>query len=197
MSIKYLALGDSYTIGEKVEFLENFPNQLATSLNNQGKNCELPKIIAVTGWTTDELSIAIEKERPGTDYDFVTLLIGVNNQYRGRSLEEYSWQFYSLLCQAILYAKGESQRVLVLSIPDWGLTPFNKERDKKITSNEIDSFNQINEEITRAMNCRYIDITQSTRNHAIDLSYLAEDQLHYSAKEYAVWVAMINKQFGE
>ena len=103
--MKYLALGDSYTIGELVNYNDNFPSQLVSILNEKGIEITLDKLIAITGWTTDELSLAIAKEKPSLDYDLVTLLIGVNNQYRGRSLEEYEWQFYSLLCQAILFAK--------------------------------------------------------------------------------------------
>jgi lysophospholipase L1-like esterase len=151
----------------------------------------LDKLIAVTGWTTDELATAIEKERPSFDYDLVTLLIGVNNQYRGRSIDEYAWQFYSLVCQAILFAKAEAKNVIVLSIPDWGLTPFNTERDKDVTSKEIDAFNAINKKTALELGCRYIDITGSTREHAEDLLFLAEDGLHYSEKEYQLWAKHI------
>ncbi len=189
--IKYLALGDSYTIGEKVDRSENFPNQLVGFLNATKKKAELHKLIAVTGWTTDELSLAIEKERPSFDYDLVTLLIGVNNQYRGRSTEEYAWQFYSLLCQSILFAKAEPKNVVVLSIPDWGLTPFNTTRSKQETSNEIDAFNKINKDITRSLGCQYINITELTRAHAENTIYLAEDHLHYSAMEYKLWAEEI------
>ena len=126
--MKYLALGDSYTIGELVETSQNFPNQLTSQLVQHGINIQLDKIIATTGWTTDELAMAIASYKPTCDYDLVTLLIGVNNQYRGRSIEEYDLQFYSLLCQAILFANARPDRVIVLSRPDWGLTPFNAER---------------------------------------------------------------------
>ena len=135
--------------------------------------------------------MAIAKEKPSFDYDLVTLLIGVNNQYRGRSLEEYEWQFYSLICQAILYAKGIAEHVIVLSIPDWGLTPFNTERDKIETSNQIDNFNKINKEITLTLGCKYIDVTSSSRDHATNEIYLAEDKLHYSKEEYKVWAEKI------
>lgn len=193
--INYLALGDSYTIGEQVDYADNFPNQLIQLFQTNGYQAELDQLIAVTGWTTDELALAISKKQPSFDHDLVTLLIGVNNQYRGRSIEEYSWQFYSLLCQAILFAKSIPQHVIVLSIPDWGLTPFNKERDQKVTSDEIDAFNKINSEITKAMSCVYIDITKSSRDHAQDLSYLADDKLHYSAKEYKIWAQEVFQQF--
>jgi lysophospholipase L1-like esterase len=191
--MNYLALGDSYTIGEQVAYEKNFPSQIATLLTAHGKPCTLHKLIAVTGWTTDELAQAIAKEKPTHDYDIVTLLIGVNNQYRGRSTEEYAWQFYSLLCQAVLYAKGNANNVYVLSIPDWGLTPFNTERDKTQTSAEIDAYNAINKQIALDMNCKYVDVTSSSRLHATDTHYLAPDGLHYSEHEYAIWANLVVK----
>lgn len=187
----YLALGDSYTIGEALPFEKNFPSLLSELLTKNGTPCTLDKVIAVTGWTTDELLLALEEEKPSHNYDLVTLLIGVNNQYRGRSMDEYRWQFYTLLCQAILYAGGKANQVVVLSIPDWGLTPFNKEIDRAVVSAEIDAYNAINEEITRTMGCHYINITTSTRMHANDLDYLVADQLHYSDKEYALWAEQV------
>jgi lysophospholipase L1-like esterase len=190
--MNYLALGDSYTIGESVDYTENFPSQTAQLLNQEGfSEFKLSKLIAVTGWTTDELAKAIAFEKPTHDFDWVTLLIGVNNQYRNRSAEEYSWQFYSLLCQSILFAKGNPKHVIVLSIPDWGLTPFNKDRDKVETSAQIDEYNAINMSISQEMGCHYIDITTSTRQHADDTNYLADDLLHYSPKEYAIWADMV------
>ena len=195
--IKYLALGDSYTIGEQVEYDLNFPNQLVTMAELDGRAILLDKLIAKTGWTTDELATALEKERPSFDHDLVTLLIGVNNQYRGRETDEYAWQFYALLCQSILFAKGNAQNVIVLSIPDWGLTPFNTERDKAKTSAEIDAFNTINKDITASLGCHYIDITASTRAHAPDLTFLAGDRLHYSAAEYKLWAEKIYRLIKE
>lgn len=189
--MKYLALGDSYTIGESVPYDQNFPSQLIALMKEQYPDAYLAQLIAVTGWTTDELAAAIEKAKPSFDHDLVTLLIGVNNQYRGRSLEEYRWQFYSLLCQSILFAGGETQRVVVLSIPDWGLTPFNKDRDPIQTSSEIDQFNAINKEITETVGCRYVDVTTSSREHAKMETYLANDGLHYSGNEYKLWAEKI------
>ena len=193
--IKYLALGDSYTIGEKVDYLQNFPNQFVQTMKENGFDIELTQLIAVTGWTTDELAIAIEKARPNFDHQLVTLLIGVNNQYRGRSTEEYTSQFYSLLCQSILFASGNPKNVFVLSIPDWGLTPFNTSRDKIQTSSEIDAYNRINFNITKDLGCNYLDITSSTREHAEDNFYLAEDGLHYSANEYKIWANELMKEY--
>jgi lysophospholipase L1-like esterase len=189
--MRYLALGDSYTIGEMVDSHVAFPNQVVAILNAKKSDIHLENIIAKTGWTTDELALEISKQTPTHNYDWVTLLIGVNNQYRGRSLEEYEWQFYSLLCQAILFANGNAKRVIVLSIPDWGMTPFNSERDKTETSKQIDAFNKINRSITLKLQCNYIDITESTREHAQDEAYLAIDLLHYSEKEYAIWAQKV------
>jgi lysophospholipase L1-like esterase len=189
--MKYLALGDSYTIGEKVAFEENFPSQLVQVLQKKAMDVKLHKLIGVTGWTTDELASAIEKENPDRDYDLVTLLIGVNNQYRNRSIEEYRWQFYALLCQAVLFAKGNVKNVVVVSIPDWGLTPFNTEKNPQMVSKEIDDYNAINKELSMRMGCHYVDVTDSTREHAKDEHYLASDLLHYSKFEYAIWADRI------
>lgn len=189
--MKYLALGDSYTIGESLPFEQNFPSQVVEILKSDSITIELDKLIAVTGWTTDELAIEIAKQKPHFEYDWVTLLIGVNNQYRGRSVEEYEWQFYALLSQAVLFAKGNPKRVIVLSIPDWGLTPFNKDRDKIQTSQEIDEFNDVNRKIAQHFACHYVDVTTSTRAHCQDGKFLAEDGLHYSAQEYNIWATSV------
>lgn len=185
--MKYLALGDSYTIGETLAFEDNFPSQVCKLVKQNGIGLELAGLIATTGWTTDELMLALMTNKPPLDHDWVTLLIGVNNQYRERSEEEYAWQFYSLLCQAILCAKTNPKRVIVLSIPDWGLTPFNDKKDKQKVSEEIDRFNNINNTIALEMGCHYINVTESTRQHAQNLKYLANDLLHYSSLEYELW----------
>lgn len=194
----YLALGDSYTIGEQVETELNFPHQLVTMLNKQGIKVAKPKIIAVTGWTTDELAAAIKAEDIKGTYSFVTLLIGVNNQYRGRSIENYREEYTALLEQAIGFAGGKANRVFVLSIPDWGVTPFAEGRDRQKIATEIDAYNRAKEEITKAYKCHWLEITESTREHGTDESYLVEDKLHYSGKEYGVWaeglVEMVKKE---
>ena len=189
--MKYLALGDSYTIGEQVDYKLNFPNQVVQLMQQHGQPLELSHLIAKTGWTTDELNAAISQIQPDYQHDWVTLLIGVNNQYRQRSVEEYSWQFYALLQQSILFAKSMPNRVIVLSIPDWGMTPFNAERPSNEVSAEIDEFNAVNKKITLQNGCQYIDITTSTREHATDTNYLAPDLLHYSEKEYGLWATKI------
>ena len=185
--MNYLALGDSYTIGELLPFEENFPSQVVALLNRQNVPIKLKQLIAVTGWTTDELSQGIQAQQPIASFDWVTLLIGVNNQYRERSTEEYATQFEDLLNQALHFAQNNPQHVIVLSIPDWGLTPFNTVKDKQQISAEIDSFNAINKAITLEAGVHYLNITSSTREHAKDPHYLAPDFLHYSKHEYAIW----------
>lgn len=194
---KYLAIGDSYTIGEQVAAEYNFPHQAVRLLNEQGISVAPPKIIAVTGWTTDELAAGIKAEDPKGPYDFVTLLIGVNNQYRGRSIEDYREEYTALLGQAIEFAGGSPKRVFVLSIPDWGVTPFAEGRDREQIAKDIDAYNAAKKDITLAYNCHWLEITESTREHGTDESYLVEDKLHYSGKEYAVWAERLVSMIAE
>ena len=182
-----LCLGDSYTIGESVLPAENFPSQTIDLLRKDSYAFEDPEILAKTGWTTDELQIAIDDNSFRNAYDFVTLLIGVNNQYRGRTVEGYKSEFESLLKQAIQFANGKAEHVIVLSIPDWGVTPFARERDTKQIAVEIDNYNAANKAIAEEYKVGYIDITPTTREAATDRSLIASDGLHPSAKEYAKW----------
>ena len=183
----YLALGDSYTIGEQVPMEENFPYQAAKLLRKEKVEVADPVIVAKTGWTTDELAMAVREEGIKETFSFVTLLIGVNNQYRGRDLDNYKQEFTQLLDQAIVFANGHTQNVFVLSIPDWGVTPFAHDRDRGKVAQEIDAYNAANKEITLAHKCHYIDITDNTRTNGAKADYLAEDGLHPSGKEYAIW----------
>jgi lysophospholipase L1-like esterase len=185
--LTYLALGDSYTIGELVPLQENFPFQTVQLLREQGVDIADPVIIATTGWTTDELAAAIREKDLKETFSIVTLLIGVNNQYRGRSLENYVEEFTSLLTQAIAFAGGKKEQVIVLSIPDWGVTPFAHDRDGAQIAKEIDAYNQAKKRITAAHGCHFIEITESTRTNGTNPDYLVSDELHPSAKEYAVW----------
>lgn len=187
MSYTYLALGDSYTIGEMVPAAENFPHQLATMLKAQGIKVTEPVIIATTGWTTDELAAAIKERNIQDTFSFVTLLIGVNNQYRGRDLDNYRQEYTQLLDTAIRYANGHVNNVFVLSIPDWGVTPFAEGRDRAQIAKDIDAYNAACKEITLAHKCHYLDITDSTRKNGTTPAYLAEDGLHPSGKEYKIW----------
>jgi lysophospholipase L1-like esterase len=186
-SYTYLALGDSYTIGESVPLSKNFPNQTVALLKKAGISIAEPTIIAKTGWTTDELQEQISRTRLAVTYDFVTLLIGVNNQYRGRSADEYAKQFEELLQQAIGYAGGKTNHIIVLSIPDWGVTPFAEGRDRNQIAKEIDLYNSINERISKQYKVNYINITAFTREAATDQTLVAKDGLHPSAKDYARW----------
>lgn len=187
----YLALGDSYTIGELVPINDNFPYQLTGELRKQNFDIAEPVIVAKTGWTTDELSMAIREHNITDTFSFVTLLIGVNNQYRGRDLDNYKQEFTELLNNAIVYANGHSHRVFVLSIPDWGATPFADGKDRDQIAKAIDEYNTANKEICGAHNCNYLDITDSTRHNGDNALFLVEDKLHPSDKEYAVWAARL------
>lgn len=184
----YLALGDSYTIGESVPSKQNFPNQLVDSLKKNGHDFLEPEIVAKTGWTTDELQAAIDKHHFNPPYDLVTLLIGVNNQYRGRTVEDYAHEFESLLLQAIAFAGGKTEHVVVLSIPDWGATPFAEGRNREEIAKQIDTYNAANRAIASLHHIQYIDITPGSREAATDPSLITSDGLHPSAKEYARWV---------
>jgi lysophospholipase L1-like esterase len=178
---RYLALGDSYTIGESVSASERFPAQLARRLA-----MDLPQVIAKTGWTTDELNAAIDAANVTGTFDLVTLLIGVNNQYRGRDVEQYRSEFAALLQRAIGFAGGEARRVVVVSIPDWGVTPFAAERDRLAIARAIDAYNRVNREETSRAGARYVDITPLSRS--TDPALVAGDGLHPSASQYAAWV---------
>ena len=191
MAHSYLALGDSYTIGQSVMASENFPNQAVQLLNSLNYNFKSPEILAKTGWTTDELQNNINNYTFHSPCDLVTLLIGVNNQYRGRSVENYKPAFERLLKQAIQFAGGKADHVIVLSIPDWGVTPFAAGRDRDQIAKEIDEYNAANKTIAENYKVNYIDITPWTREATNDLSLVASDGLHPSAKEYARWAEKI------
>jgi lysophospholipase L1-like esterase len=145
----------------------------------------------MTGWTTDELEDAIDKSNVKDSFEFVTLLVGVNDQYRGRKVEEYKPRFESLLKRAIQLANDQSSRVIVLSIPDWGVTPFAKDRDRGKIAEQINSYNEVNKQLSLEHSVRYIDITTSARDAISDRTLVAPDGLHPSAKEYAKWAAKI------
>ncbi len=190
-SFTYLALGDSYTIGESVKEAERFPNQLRDNLKADGINIGTVKIVARTGWTTDELENGITASGlTQTDtFDMVSLLIGVNNQYRGRSVEDYKPAFTALLERAIKFAGGKKERVIVVSIPDYAYTPFGGGRQS--ISEGIDQYNAANEAITRSMGIAYAPITPISRQGLNDPSLVAGDGLHPSGKQYGLWVGVM------
>jgi lysophospholipase L1-like esterase len=183
---RYLALGDSYTIGESVPATDRFPMQLSRDLH-LGE----PLIIAKTGWTTDELNAAIDTANPKGPFELVTLLIGVNNQYRGRDAEQYRAEFKTLLQRAIGFAGGDPKKVVVVSIPDWGVTPFAEGRDRAKIGTEIDHYNAINREEAGKAGARYADITPISRRP--DPSLVAGDGLHPSGAQYGEWAKVIRK----
>ncbi len=194
--MRYLALGDSYTIGESVEPAQRWPAQLTTRLRERGFTLDDPLIIATTGWTTGDLSHALVQTGPLGPLDLVTLLIGVNNQYRGRSEEEYQHQFRALLQRAITYAGNDATRVIVLSIPDWSVTPFASawgadQNNLNRISAAIDRLNGINQAEAERLGAYYIYITLLSRETAFDRSLLASDGLHPSGKMYARWVNLV------
>lgn len=188
--MRFLALGDSYTIGESVAESERWPVQLAVQLQEKAIRMAAPEIIAKTGWTTDELAAGIQAAPPQGPYDLVSLLIGVNNQYRGRSQEEYQTQFADLLQQAIAFAGGDPARVVVLSIPDWGVTPFAARLDTAVIAAEIDAFNAINRGEVEKVGAHYVDITAVSRQAITDPTLIADDGLHPSGKMYTAWMEL-------
>jgi len=185
----YLALGDSYTIGESVALHESFPYQTVQLLRKAGLSFLAPEIVAKTGWTSSELAEHILHTSLNESYDFVSLLIGVNNQYRGLSLADFTDDLEFLLHKAIHLAGNKADHVIVLSIPDWGQTPFAAGRDSASIRKEIDRFNEVCESAARKNQTHFIAITEETRKAAQDKSLLTTDQLHYSGKEHAVWAA--------
>jgi len=187
----YLALGDSYTIGEQVDFAENFPNQTIQILRKAGFAFYAAEIIAKTGWTTDELSNSIENTTTLNNYDIVSLLIGVNNQYRARSATEFKVEFEHLLQKAIQFAGNKPGRVFILSIPDWGVTPFAEGRDRKQVAEEIDQYNNVCKNSAAAFKAHFINITTSQRADGNKQEFLAPDSLHPSGQEYKKWAAAL------
>lgn len=200
MKYSYLALGDSYTIGEGVTETDSFPSQTVRLLNTatEGFNStpfstkrqqgfDNPLVIAKTGWTTDELDKAIDTSVLVKTFDMVSLLIGVNNQYRNRSLKEFAIEFEHLVQRAIQFAGNIPAHVFVLSIPDWGITPFAGGRDRTKIAAEINAFNHTCEATAIKFHTNYIDITTAQRETGTDPEFLAGDGLHPSGKEYSIW----------
>jgi lysophospholipase L1-like esterase len=189
--ISYLALGDSYTIGESIPENLRWPVQLVDQLNNSGFSMAQPEIIATTGWTTDELQTAINEENPSTNYKLVSLLIGVNNQYRGYPIKQYKIEFKKLLEQAISFADGKAERIFVVSIPNYGVTPFGMEKGEDRIRNELLIYDAIADSISSEFNIPFINITPISEKAKTDASYIASDQLHPSGKQYSEWVDLM------
>ena len=188
MPLTYLALGDSYTIGESVEPGARWPIQLFQRILNRGFEAETPEIIAQTGWTTDELQGAVENRNLNQTFDLVSLLIGVNNQYRGRCVKEFGEQVEQLIDTAVRLSQAREDGVIVLSIPDWGCTPFAKDRDQAKIGLEIDEYNREKKDRCRQAGVTWVDITDLTRNVRDNPELTAEDGLHPSKVLYGQWV---------
>lgn len=191
----YLALGDSYTIGESVVPQERYPVQLANQLRKSGISIQDPTIIATTGWTTLDLARAMgeaaHQQRP---YSLVSLLIGVNDQYQNKPFDQYETNFRNLLDMAIELAGGDMDKVMVISIPDYAYTPFGQKQDPEKISQELDAYNAVNREITNQYNITYFDITPISRLGLIRPELVAGDQLHPSGTMYAEWVELMKDE---
>jgi lysophospholipase L1-like esterase len=189
--VRLLALGDSYTIGEAVEPDERWPVRLASMLRARGIDAAPPTIIARTGWTTDELASGIDAAGVVGTYDFVTVLVGVNDQYRGRKADDFRERFRSLLGRALRFADDRASRVIVLSIPDWGVTPFARDRDRKRIAAEIDLFNSAVRDESAEVGATFVDLTPISRRAVSEHELLASDGLHPSGAMYAEWARVI------
>jgi lysophospholipase L1-like esterase len=190
LSARFLALGDSYTIGEGVDAADRWPQQLVGKLQADGFDVGDPEIVATTGWTTDELAAGIDAAAPAGPFEMVSLLIGVNNQYRGRPVIGYRREFAALLRRAVGFAGGDPARVFAVSIPDWGVTPFAQGRDREAIGREIDAFNAENLDEARAAGVAYVDVTAVSREAALDASLVAGDGLHPSGALYRLWAEL-------
>ena len=190
---RFLAIGDSYTIGEGVTEPDRWPVQLAAALRQRDVGIETPEILAQTGWTTDELAHAMRQHTFHPPYALVTMLIGVNNQYRGRDLANYREEFGALLARAIDLASGRAQHVIVISIPDWGVTRFGHEsgRDTLQIAREIDLYNAANAQIAASLHVHYVDVTALSRAGGDAADMLVDDGLHPSAAMYRRWTDAI------
>jgi len=193
-SVHYLALGDSYTIGASVERDDNFPNQTFQLLKSAGFKTGSLQIIAKNGWTAEDLITALATTNKRNSYQVVTLLIGVNNQYQGRPSKEFEPSFLSLLKSAIALTGNRPKRVFVISIPDWGITPFASGRDRKEIANEIDAYNLVCEKSAKAQGANFINITDAYRLDGAKPDYLSGDGLHPSMLEYTKWAIKLTQQ---
>jgi lysophospholipase L1-like esterase len=189
--VRFLALGDSYTIGEGVLEQERWPNHLARLLRATGIEIDDPHIVARTAWTTDELSDAMDADRPLGPYNLVSLLVGVNDQYRSRPVRSFADGFQVLLRRAITCAGRRPSCVIAISIPDWGATPFAEGRDRALISREVEAYNARGEELASAAAVRWVDITGITRRMQSEPALVATDGLHPSGEMYRLWAELL------
>ncbi|HET8864565.1 MAG TPA: SGNH/GDSL hydrolase family protein [Gracilimonas sp.] len=189
--VSYLALGDSYTIGTGIDVEESWPMQLSDLLKDNNLTVRNTKIIATNGWTTTDLKEGIQDENPDSSYNMVSLLIGVNNQYQGLDIELYKTEFRELLEQSIAFANGDTGKVFVVSIPNYGITPFGKLRNTEKVTREIASYNEIAKNISTEYGIPFVNITPISEMAENDRDLLASDNLHPSAEMYGMWVEKI------
>ena len=190
-SLRFLALGDSYTIGESVSPSDRWPVQLADTLRSLGIDIANPTILATTGWTTLDLMDALFRADLNPPYDMVSLLIGVNDQYQGKDIADYPSNFRYLLESAVRLAGQKPGRVVVLSIPDYGVTSFGQQKNPEKIARELDRYNAINRSIADSMDVHYVDITPGSRKALTDTTLIADDRLHPSARMYRQWVEKV------
>jgi lysophospholipase L1-like esterase len=186
-ALRYLALGDSYTVGEGVNAWERWSHQLLDMLMQKGWQTQAPQVIAATGWTTAELLEGMAHHHLEARFDLVSLLIGVNNQYRQQALQRYREELKLLLDKAVALADSRPGRVFMLSIPDWGVTPFAADRDQEVIAQEIAAFNTAAQEICHGKGILFVDITPLSRKALAQPVLLASDALHYSGQMYGEW----------
>ena len=189
--LRYLALGDSYTIGEGVEDQERWPAHLVGMLAERGIQVGPPHYVAMTAWTSDELSDAIDAARPAGPFDLVTLLIGVNDQYRSRPVSSFEGEFATLVKRSIAFAGKRAGHTIVVSIPDWGATPFAEGRDRALIGREIAAYNSTAESIARKLGAHWVDVTEASRAMQTDQSLVATDGLHPTGAMYRRWAELI------
>lgn len=185
--LTYLALGDSYTIGESVAPALRWPVQLVDSLRERGVEINVPKIIAKTGWTTQDLLLAMEQQLKEEKYDLVSILIGVNNQYQGKSIEDYKNDLDEIFTEAIAHSKTGKDGVFAVSIPDYGATPFGAERSEEIAA-EIEEFNAVFKAKAEVYGVPFYNITPISKRAAQEEDLVANDDLHPSGRMYSLWV---------
>ncbi len=194
--LTYLALGDSYTIGESVHSTLRWPVQLSDSLRERGIPLNHPRIIARTGWTTKDLLAAMDKRLKEEKFDLVSVLIGVNNQYQGLSIEEYEKELREIFRRAITRSKTGADRVFAVSIPDYGVTPFGAERAEEI-GKEIEEFNAVFKRVSEEFGVDFYNITPISKRAKNDKDLTATDELHPSGKMYSLWVKEITDEVSE
>lgn len=193
-SVNYLALGDSYTIGTSIDIVDGYPKQTFELLKGAEFKMNSLQIIAKNGWTADDLKNALASADKKSVYHIVTILIGVNNQYQGKPIKEFETSFLSILNSAITLTGNKPKRVFVISIPDWGITPFASGRDKKAIADEIDNYNLVCEKNTKANGANFINITDAYRLDGFKTDYIASDGLHPSKLEYTKWAIKLTQQ---